>query len=289
MDRTEEVVLTPAMAQEFLKVNVINRPLTRSIVDSWRAIYERGEYVKTHQGMAFSDTKLMLDGQHRCVAMAEMPEGFSVRMNVTFDLPEAAFSAMDVGRKRTASEVLRESQRLVECARFLARLYLGRSNLVTPAYLVQFVDVIRGTHDRLVAFCPASTKMWTSGPVRAAAVMSVLAGQDEDFIHIVYRSLATSDFDAMTQSAQTLYKAHVSGSLRATNSHDTYAKALKVFDVRQQTLKVIKVLDIPTVIGSAREFLQTLLDDDQKRKAPIVRAPSRSVQGLKFTAVSRAA
>lgn len=289
MDRTEEVFLTPELARDYLKINTINRPLTRSIVDGWRAIFERGEYVKTHQGLAFSDTNLMLDGQHRCVAMSEMPDGFGVRMNVTFDLPEAAFAAMDVGRKRTASDVLRESPRLVECARFFARIYLGRTNLVTPAYLVRFVDIIRAPHTGLLGFCAQNTKMWSSAPMRAAAVMSVITGQDEDFVHIVYRSLVTSEFDSMTQAAQTLYKAHVSGSLRATNANDTYAKALKVFDVRQQNLKVIKVLDTASVLASTRDVLQELLNDEQKKKAPQVRVPSRSVNGAKFSAVARAA
>lgn len=286
MDKTEDVVFNPRLARELLKVNTINRPLTRSIVDGWKAIFERGEYIKTHQGIAISDTGLMLDGQHRCVAMSEMPEDFSVPMKITRGLPEAAFRAMDIGRKRTQAEVLHENPRLVEVARFLARLYLGRTNEVTPPYLMRFVRIIRSEHDSLMAFCGNACKMWSSAPVRAAAVISILSGQNEDFVHIVYRSLVASDFETMTTAAQTLYKAHVSGSLRATNAIDAFTKSMKVFDVRQQNLKVIKVLDSAAAVGLVREFLHELLGEaEEKKKAPQSRTPSRSIAGAKFIAV----
>jgi hypothetical protein len=231
----------------------------------------------------------MLDGQHRCVAMSEMPEEFFVPMKITFDLPEESFRAMDVGRKRTAADVLREHPRLVECARYLARLYLGRTNEVTPAYLSLFVDLVRDTHARLFAFCGTSCKMWSSAPVRAAAVISVMTGQDEDFVHLVYRSLVLSDFDTMTIAAQTLYKSHVTGALRATNANDAFVKSLKVFDPRQQHLKVIKVLDVSASIGSVRSFLADELNAQEKKKAPQTRVPSRSLAGEKFNAIRRAA
>ena len=228
MDRTEDIELTPALARELLKVNVMNRPLTRAQVDMWKSIFQRGEYRKTHQGIAISDTNKMLDGQHRCVAMSEMPDDFSVPMKITYDLPESAFEAMDLGRKRTAAEVLRENAKLAECARFLARIYLARTNEVTPTYLRSFIEIAREPHDALMGYCAGSCKMWSSAPVRSAAVLSVMQGQDQDFVHVVYRSLVCSDFDSMTISAQTLYKSYVSGLLRATNAYDTFASVQRL-------------------------------------------------------------
>lgn len=65
--------------------------------------------------------------------------------------------------------------------------------------------------------------------------------------------------------------------------------SMTVFDVRQQNLKQIKVLDTPAVISAAREFLQSALDEQKKMKASSHRAPSRSVSGLKFNGLVRSA
>lgn len=271
--KVEIVNVTPQMASEWLKVNTINRPLQRTVVENAKLAYERGEYVMTHQGIAFSDTGRLLDGQHRLTALAEMPDGFSVQMMVTRGLPEEAFKAMDIGRKRSHADVLHEDRRLVEVARFLATIYTGRPNAITPQFLIPFIEWARSTHGALIDFCPTVAKVWGSAPVRAAAVVSIESGVDADYVKVVYRSMILADFAAMPPCAHVLYRSFQGGSVRASAGLDTFSRVLKIMRPENANLKQIKVIDPGVVASKVREFLISEIDGGPKKKGATQMAP----------------
>lgn len=62
-------LVTPKMAAEWLKLNTANRKLRRWWASAIASAIKRGEYVCTHQGVAFSASGVLLDGQHRLVAI----------------------------------------------------------------------------------------------------------------------------------------------------------------------------------------------------------------------------
>ncbi|MCX5377506.1 hypothetical protein [Streptomyces sp. NBC_00091] len=96
--------ITPQLALEWLKKNTNNRPLSRqTIVQMARAI-ERGEWQLTHQGIAFDEDDVLIDGQHRLEAVVKA--GIPVEMMVTLGVPRASFTVMDTGRKRTGRDAL---------------------------------------------------------------------------------------------------------------------------------------------------------------------------------------
>src|SRR5215831_4798996 len=57
--------LTPAIARNWLAHNKNNRAIRASHVETLRAAFARGEFVTTHQGVAFDTGGDLLDGQHR--------------------------------------------------------------------------------------------------------------------------------------------------------------------------------------------------------------------------------
>lgn len=90
--------VTPAMAEKWLENNTYNRNISRKHIDRLKKDIAAGRYHVIHQGVAFNENSILLDGQHRLIALSEL--NVSIWMLVTTGLPAAAQQAMDSGRKR---------------------------------------------------------------------------------------------------------------------------------------------------------------------------------------------
>lgn len=95
--------ITPEKAKEYLKHNVKNRTVKVGTVASYARDILRGEFVTTHQGIAFNTEGELFDGQHRLLAViaADTP----VEMMVARDVPNAAVYATDRGVSRSVRDV----------------------------------------------------------------------------------------------------------------------------------------------------------------------------------------
>ena len=264
--KTEIITIDNTRAAEMLKCNVSNRPLRRARVDALKAAFERGEYVLTHQGIAFDKSGRLTDGQHRLTALAEMPDGFNVQMMMSQGLSDAAFAATDIGKVRSYSDVLREEKRLVEVARFLASLF--DTSAVTPVALVPFVEFVRPHHDALLDYCANTAKFFGATSFRSAACVLLAEGEDPDYVKATYRAMVHADFTNMPTSAQVLYRAFLNGSLHATASIDTYARAYRVLHPDNHALKIIKVADASVYTDKTRAFLARAMNTP-KKTAPV--------------------
>lgn len=99
------VVVTPAMASEWLKRNTRNRHISESYVDSLARDMESGRWMFTHQGIAFDCDGNLLDGQHRLTAIVR--SGVPLRMVVTHGMSRNSIAGIDQGNVRSASDVLK--------------------------------------------------------------------------------------------------------------------------------------------------------------------------------------
>ncbi len=276
--QTKVVRVTPLLARKWLEHNTINRPLRRSVVDGYLSMYARGEHRLTHQGIAFSETGELLDGQHRLTAISELPETFAVDMMVTRGLSTAAFEAIDLGLKRTHADVLRRPAGLAAVARFLAVLNDQRHSAITPQSLIPYVEGIERYYDALIGFCPKNTKTWSSAAVRAAAILQIMSGSDKDYVSITYYALNHAEFDSMSHVAQALFRQQVKGLIRP-HGMDMFCRAFKAFDNRNQNLNTIQISDTSTLVTKAREtVLSKVLG---QKKAPTSGAKKVNVPNSK--------
>lgn len=95
--------LEPADAAEVLKYNDANRPYSRRHAERLAAEMKAGRWHFTGQPIIFSDKGRLIDGQHRMGACVEA--GVPIKCILTFGVPDAAFAHIDVGKKRTASDI----------------------------------------------------------------------------------------------------------------------------------------------------------------------------------------
>lgn len=119
--RTELVKVTPEMAGDWLELNTRNRPIRPRWVTHLANTIKRGEWRVNGETIKLSSERL-LDGQHRLLAIIEA--NTAIQTNVSFDVDDDAFATIDVGRPRTAGDILAldghpNSQRLAAIARML--------------------------------------------------------------------------------------------------------------------------------------------------------------------------
>ncbi len=100
----EIVQVTPKMAEKWLEGNVHNRPVRDEIVDKYAEEMKEGRWRLTHQGIAFDDKGVLIDGQHRLFAVWR--SGVTVPMVVTRGLPREAQYAIDMGYVRPVHQTL---------------------------------------------------------------------------------------------------------------------------------------------------------------------------------------
>ena len=102
--RSRVQIITPAKAAAMLAANTANRPLSKSVVRVFAEAMRRGEWLVTHQGIAFDVSGVLVDGQHRLAAIMEA--GQPVDVLVVSGVDEATFDVLDVGKRRNAADVL---------------------------------------------------------------------------------------------------------------------------------------------------------------------------------------
>lgn len=268
--KAENVNVTPQMAADWLSLNENNRPLRRTVVEGLKAAFLRGEYIQTHQGIAFSETGELLDGQHRLTAISELRDG-CFPMLVSWGVAENAFQVMDIGLKRSPADALRiADRRVVEVSRLIGTICLNKKGSVTPLMLLPIIDAIQRAHDGLMAFCPSCVKAWSAAPVRLAAVMAIISGGNADYIKSTYRALVTTDFDGMPPVARALYKAHVNGAVRASDTQDMLSRCSVAFNYKKAELSKIQIKDNSEATAKVRALFGHLIPQEvqvEKKKA----------------------
>ena len=102
--RSKVQKISPKRAGELLEANTANRPLSRSVVRSFAEAMRRGDWLITHQGIAFDSNGVLVDGQHRLAAIVEAD--VPIEVTVFTDVEPGTFDVLDTGKRRNAADVL---------------------------------------------------------------------------------------------------------------------------------------------------------------------------------------
>lgn len=157
------VSVTPEIASRWLQRNGANRPVRPQVVRQYALDMQTGNWELTGESIKFSVDGTLLDGQHRLSAIAK--SGCTVTMMVVRGVPDTAQTAMDTGRKRTASDMLnmrnyRNATLLAATAR-LAVCREDRLELKKAVTHAQVLDFVQANPDveQSVAFIGAINKL----------------------------------------------------------------------------------------------------------------------------------
>lgn len=96
--------ITPDMAKGWLDAQHANRDLNRALVAQLARAIKENRWEVTHQGIAFDDQGILVDGQHRLQAILDT--GIPVNMMCAFGVSRnTAIRAVDQGAKRTMAQL----------------------------------------------------------------------------------------------------------------------------------------------------------------------------------------
>jgi hypothetical protein len=168
--------ITPAKAEELLAANTANRPVSKSTVRGFAEAMRRGDWLVTHQGIAFDTDGVLVDGQHRLAAIVEAD--LPVEMTVFTDVEPGTFDVLDTGKRRNAADVLaiegEKSSIMLAAMVRTVWLYHNRPDAswsggaagVTNHQIVQTL----ATHPRLRQFVPIGDRIAAeTGMIKSAA------------------------------------------------------------------------------------------------------------------------
>jgi hypothetical protein len=188
---TEKVLITPAIAAEWLKANRSNRNITAPRVDLYVKLIRESKFCLTHQGVAFYEDGDLADGQTRLTAIVKA--GVPVWMLVTRGLPRSAIHAIDGGRPRTVRDVLHflgmslTAQHVAVVRTLWTQYHLQRrkdaqvwdNNAVDTDTFANFAAAV---HDAVVFSLPATRAKGLAHASYVGAIASAWFTQDRDML-----------------------------------------------------------------------------------------------------------
>lgn len=95
--------ITPEIAKEYLKCNILNRGISQSHVSDLCEKMESGKFEFNGESIIFSNGNVLLDGQHRLLACVKTKIPFT--SVVVRGVEQEAFHTIDIGRNRSAADV----------------------------------------------------------------------------------------------------------------------------------------------------------------------------------------
>ena len=102
--RVELVKINKTVAEEMLKNNDKNRNVKPRIVAQYSADMLKGQWKEnTGELIKISKTNRLLDGQHRLMAIIKAD--IELTMYVAFELEDSIFDVLDIGAKRSDSDI----------------------------------------------------------------------------------------------------------------------------------------------------------------------------------------
>jgi len=256
--KTETVLVTPLRAAEYLKLNTANVPVRPSKVRYFAGILRRGEWVLVHQGIAISTERVILDGQHRLMAI--VLTGIAAQIRVTTDADPKSWVAIDTNIPRPLAAVLGRPSREVETIRFLQNIAQGNGKK-TVAECNQAYAVLGTATTKLFEYCPTPARVLTAAPIRAAAVYLIWSGKDADHVLRTYGAMANRRYGDMSTAAQAFVRQVDSNKIRSGSLDrlDFFARAMLALDPETVALTRLHVADTTKFTSIVRIKLQQAL------------------------------
>lgn len=197
---SEIILVTPEIAAHWLAANTYNRPLRKSLVIDYARQMKAGEWLVTHQQIAFTGNLTspgrLIDGQHRLSAVIQ--SGASVRMSVAFGVEEKTFAVTDRGASRSAGDCAEIPKVGASVMTMLSVIHEPSARRISAAQLLKLWAIFKPFHEMLRA---GQVARLSRAPVQAAWVFKMaednnnaekLAGYFDLFCSRNYKSLPDS-------------------------------------------------------------------------------------------------
>lgn len=255
----EWIWVTPITAQEWLtNSNVDNRRVRTSHVEYLKGLLLRGEYKFTHQGIAFTKSDRLVDGQHRLMAI--VAADVSTWLFVMTGLDEDVFEAIDGGVKRTMEDQTTISRDITDACTWVVEMMgeaASGTNRVAPAQVLKYARLLGPHIDDLNKFCGrARRKVLTSAAATATAAIRILAHPNQRTLVLGgMDALRNAKFAEMNAIQHAFFKATNDGYVSARDRSDVAVRVWFALDPARASLSKVQVKDPEHTLAAMRTVL----------------------------------
>lgn len=257
--------IDPDTAKNLLEGNYGNRKLSLGVVARFAATMRAGDWVASPEPLIFASNGRLLNGQHRlnAVIASETPQRFLC----VFGVDERVFSVLDRGKVRSLADAHAMEKRLAEAARLLTVVMYPstRGSAVQDRDFLRIANLIADTHATLMSRCQATAPFFSSAPVRAAAVLRIVSGEDAEWVLHLYRALVLVDTTvlppvggaALAAVAHSRWTSSGGGDAQMTN----LARAWSIFQKSGADRTRAPAVDVEKGIEACRAVIRQALKD----------------------------
>lgn len=249
--------VTPKIAAQYLANNEGNRNIRTTRVKELSGIIKRGEWMMTHQGIAFSRDGRLLDGQHRLLACidADMP----IDIMVTRNLDPSSFKALDLHGKRTFADIFGIPNNLSSCLNFIAMAVYGDRS-VGP----EQIQLVMGTEiGRTCA--ELCTQNHNSPIVRTPWIVGCAVhcvnGQRE-YAAALFENIRMCNISQLPPAGEAFLRQHMNGGMKAGGTNgarrEIFAKGVVLFDPKKSKNVIIKPMSVDAAMQMLRDAVPEL-------------------------------
>jgi len=243
--KTEMMKITPEMAKLFLQNNNGNRKIRTKAVKQLSDAIRRGEWVTTHQGIAFNRAGDLIDGQHRLTACVEAD--ISIECMVTYDVDAGAFGVLDSGIVRSMADRLPGMDpRVVEVLRYATEIIVKVRPTEAQVTRHAVHTVLTDTAARLIEHAPTSSRTVGTAAVRLGACLSAIVSGSDAYAFSQYRALTLRDYDAMSNLVKHFCRRADQGEFTTgggSSKLTLLCVAMSAFDESKADNKQVKIND----------------------------------------------
>lgn len=263
---SEFVLVTQAMAREWLKANVGNRRIAKAHLDFIKGEMSRGEWVPGVDQIVFDAAGRLIDGQHRLTAIADL--GIPQEMLVVRGVAPRASGKRGTAKPWSPADRLGASttskRMAVEVAIFIQTVIVQpRPEKPHDSDLQRVLSWCHPIHDRLLAACSTKVAVRSAVPVRSALCVMLAAAPNAQVEEALkqYRALVICDARAMNRATAAFLKQATNNAPSLSGSVERlslFARAWKAFKPESRDLERIVIVDPTTSLLEAREVARTL-------------------------------
>lgn len=244
--------VTPEIAAQYLANNEGNRNIRTTRVKELSSIISRGEWMVTHQGIAFSRDGRLLDGQHRLLACIDSESPIDIM--VTRNLDPSSFKALDLHGKRSFADIFGISGTLSACLNFIAMALYGE-RYVSPDQ----IQLVMGTE--LGRTCAALCVGGHSSPiVRTPWIVGCAVhcvNGHREYAETLFENLRACNISQLPPAGEAFLRQHMNGGMKTggtnTSRREVFAKGVVLFDPKKSKNVIIKPMSIDAAMKMLRD------------------------------------
>lgn len=256
---TKLQVMTPKEATRIIeKSNIDNRKVRLHHVEWFSNLIKNGEWVLTHQGIAFDVNGRLIDGQHRMLAIAK--SGIDTPILVTRNLKPEAYNAIDTHSRRSLADVYKINARYAAFITTISKFKAGSCG--SKFNNNETLNIIKKTSHFFETLIPAANvRYFSSGATISALMYSYINNySSQKYIAALYNNLRLLNYLELPPVGHAFAKCLVMNKDYQTKNSIMVPQLLYVFDpVNENSTKMRSCSS--EVLESFKKWISELIKD----------------------------